>query len=392
MHLFISGKPGVGKTTLIKTLVNGLKNTRGFYTQEIRENSERVGFKVVTLSGSSIDFAHKRFKTPYKVSSYCVDVEALDRVATSELKEAISSDCTYIIIDEIGKMELFSKEFKRTVEQALRDKRVIATIPSKYENSFLKRVKKQPQTLILELKRDNFHTSLDKARLFLDSLDVERIRELEKKAKDMGLEERILIENASSNLFSVIENLNLGKNGLIIAGKGNNGADVLSCARKLLSRGYKLDIAVLADKEPNQEVWFQLSVLEKIKEVHFIKRESDLKILTQLCKDKDFILEGLLGIGLRGKPSPFVKKIIEAINKSRKKIVACDIPSGLSPQEGAVLGEPIKADFTITFIAPKKGFFLNQGLDFCGKIFVVDIGISREVLEKVSQCRTTNVR
>ena len=98
----------------------------------------------------------------------------------------------------------------------------------------------------------------------MKSLTLNRIRELETKAKEIGLDERILIENASSNLFRAVDSLNLGKKALAISGRGNNGADVLSCARKLISAGYEVTIVVLEDKELGPEACFQKNVLVKI--------------------------------------------------------------------------------------------------------------------------------
>ena len=79
--------------------------------------------------------------------------------------------------------------------------------------------------------------------------------------------------------------------------------------------------------------------------------------------------------------SPFLRKIIKVINKSGKRIVSCDIPSGLDPDTGNILGEAVKADFTVSFIAAKQGFFLKEGPKLCGKIYVVDIGVSKDLLE-----------
>jgi hydroxyethylthiazole kinase-like uncharacterized protein yjeF len=215
------------------------------------------------------------------------------------------------------------------------------------------------------------------------SLSVAAIRALEAKAKDLGLDERILIENASSNLFAAIDSLNLGKKVLVVAGRGNNGADVLSCARKLYSRGYEVIVAALEEKELASQGFFQKSILEKIKIPVYSIKQSNIKDLIELFKKADFILEGILGIGLKGEVAPFFKEAIGLINNSGKKIISCDIPSGLSPDEGLILGEAIKADYTITFISQKKGFLLNQGPGLCGKIIVVDIGISRELLDKL---------
>ena len=101
-----------------------------------------------------------------------------------------------------------------------------------------------------------------------------------------------------------------------------------------------------------------------------------------LLEDRIFVLEGILGIGLKGQLSSFLKTVVDTINEFAKTVVSCDIPSGLCPETGNSLPVAVKADYTVTFIAPKDGFFKNQGQSLCGKIFVVDIGVSKELLGK----------
>jgi len=214
-------------------------------------------------------------------------------------------------------------------------------------------------------------------------LSASKLRELDDMAKEVGLEERILIENASSNLFKVINRLNLGKKGLVVSGRGNNGADVLSCARKLSCSGYDVAVAIVSEKELRPETTFQKEVLEGIGFSISSFNSNNISELKKLFKDRDFILEGILGIGAKGELSPFLKEAIGLINESGKKIVSCDIPSGLSPDQGVALGQAIKADYTVSFIAPKLGFYLNQGPNLCGQISIVDIGISRSILEEL---------
>ena len=98
----------------------------------------------------------------------------------------------------------------------------------------------------------------------MKGLSASKLRELDDAAKEIGLEERILIENASSNLFKVIDRLNLGKKVLVISGRGNNGADVLSCARKFCSSGYKVEVVVLGENELGLEASFQRGVLQEL--------------------------------------------------------------------------------------------------------------------------------
>jgi ADP-dependent NAD(P)H-hydrate dehydratase / NAD(P)H-hydrate epimerase len=214
-------------------------------------------------------------------------------------------------------------------------------------------------------------------------LSVKELRALEETARKIGLNERVLIENASSNLFHRITRLDIGNKALVIAGRGNNGADVLSCARKLFSHGYQVDVVVLEEKPLNEEAAWQKMILKALGvNIHSIK-SSCINELAALFAGANFILEGIFGIGIVGEVDSFNKQIISLINKSGKKIISCDIPSGLSPDEGIILGAAIKARYTVSFIDKKKGFFINEGPKLCGKVFVVDIGISKETLEKV---------
>jgi len=224
---------------------------------------------------------------------------------------------------------------------------------------------------------------MSQASLIKSSLSIKEIRLLEEKAKKIGLTERILIENASSSLYEAVSCLDLGKKALVISGRGNNGADVLSCARKLFSRGYEVKAVLLEEKDLGPEAAFQKGILEKINLSLEVVKPADTFKLKNVFKNCDFILEGILGIGVKGEVSPFLKEVIDLINQSGKKIISCDIPSGLCPQQGLPLGAAVKADYTVTFIAPKKGFFLNQGKDYCGRIFIADIGISRQILKDV---------
>jgi len=219
----------------------------------------------------------------------------------------------------------------------------------------------------------------------IKGLSVEKIRYLEEAAKKIGLNERTLIENASSNLAGIIDSLHLGRKVCVVSGRGNNGADALSCARKLAARNYKVSVIILKEKDLNPEVKFQKEILESVNLRPEIIGPGDIKKFKRIINGSDFILDGILGIGARGEFSGFLKETINCINKSRKKIVSCDIPSGLSPDTGCVLGEAVKAGCTITFIAPKKGFFSKTGKRFCGKIYVTDIGISRKMLKEI--CR-----
>jgi len=125
----LTGGPGVGKTTLIKqALDRAYIKAGGFFTEEIRAGGLRQGFRIVTLDGRSAILAHIDFKSPFRVSKYGIDIESLDTVGVAALRDAIR-ECDVVVIDEIGKMELFSPSFKDAVLEALdSEKRVLGTI------------------------------------------------------------------------------------------------------------------------------------------------------------------------------------------------------------------------------------------------------------------------
>jgi nucleoside-triphosphatase len=81
----ITGRPGAGKTTLIKKAARMLQpfHPVGFYTEEIREQGERVGFQLVSLDGQSRVMSHVDIQSPFRVGRHRVDVEGFERFLVS---------------------------------------------------------------------------------------------------------------------------------------------------------------------------------------------------------------------------------------------------------------------------------------------------------------------
>ncbi|PUZ43009.1 hypothetical protein GQ55_9G627500 [Panicum hallii var. hallii] len=137
--LLVTGPPGVGKTTLVMRVFETLRAShpnltiRGFYTREVRESGERVGFEVVTLDGRSGPLASSKVSSPESVrgptvGKYKVDVASLESLALPELQ--IKEETDLFIIDEVGKMELFSSAFFPAVMRVIESNiPVLATIP-----------------------------------------------------------------------------------------------------------------------------------------------------------------------------------------------------------------------------------------------------------------------
>ncbi len=126
----------------------------GFYTEEIRSQGVRQGFRLVTLDGRSTTLAHIDIHSPYRVSKYGVDLDSLDRIGISALNQAAQQH-DLVIIDEIGKMELFSANFRETVLQIIDSgKKVLGTIMLT-PNPWADATKRRPQVTLVEVTRAN---------------------------------------------------------------------------------------------------------------------------------------------------------------------------------------------------------------------------------------------
>ncbi len=136
MKIFLTGLPGIGKTTIVKKIVSLLKDRAiGFWTEEFRDpkTNKRLGFKVITTEGKNSTFASKSLSSPLRVGSYGVNIRDFEKIIIPLLENAIKQKDKIIIIDEIGKMELFSEKFIDLVKKIVLEDSYsfLATIPIK---------------------------------------------------------------------------------------------------------------------------------------------------------------------------------------------------------------------------------------------------------------------
>ncbi len=154
-NILITGVPGVGKTTLITRLCDKLKNfsIAGFYTTEIREGGARKGFALVSLDGRKSILSHLDVKGRFMVGRYGVDVRGFEEFLDSIDLEGSSADI--IVIDEIGKMECFSRQFKDLLLSLLDSRKVIIATVAFKGDQFISQAKQRPDAQLYKVTIQN---------------------------------------------------------------------------------------------------------------------------------------------------------------------------------------------------------------------------------------------
>ncbi|XP_070157115.1 cancer-related nucleoside-triphosphatase homolog [Polyergus mexicanus] len=182
LHVLLTGPPGIGKTTVCKKIASILeksKNFDGFYTEEVRDRSgSRIGFDIVRVRDPERRLSLARLKnltdarqaSEHQVGNYRVFLDNFETVALPVMD--LNTDILFV--DEIGKMELFSKDFKKKVTDILlgSSKRafVIGTIPQ------IHKVPRQHAALFENLYADERIKILNVSRENRNNLPEEIIR------------------------------------------------------------------------------------------------------------------------------------------------------------------------------------------------------------------------
>ena len=166
MNILLTGPPRSGKSTLIQKVITRIKRpATGFFTRELREKGKRVGFLIETLDGKTGLLAHQNIKSNYRVGKYKVNLEDLDRIAVPAMIPCAANQV--VVIDEIGKMECFSRQFKKTLLKVLSaENRVIASIAVKGDH-FIRAIKNRGDVTLISITEDTRDLALE---LFLQEI------------------------------------------------------------------------------------------------------------------------------------------------------------------------------------------------------------------------------
>ena len=214
-------------------------------------------------------------------------------------------------------------------------------------------------------------------------LTAPQMREVDRRTIASGIPGLVLMENAGHRVVELLQEkfAPLSRHRVVVlCGKGNNGGDGFVVARQLHTRlrPGSLDVVFAgkaADLTGDAAVNFQMLAACGCPVAGAITPE---------MRPATIVVDALLGTGLSGPARGQMLELIHEINTGfpAARVVAVDIPSGLASDTGATLGEAVRADYTVTFTAPKAGQVLPPNCDSVGELRVGAIGSPPELYEK----------
>ena len=203
-------------------------------------------------------------------------------------------------------------------------------------------------------------------------LSAQKMREMDALAMSMGISSEVLMENAASATVDEILKEN-PKKVIIFTGKGQNAGDGFAIARRLFVKGIDTEVITL----------FKEEALSGAAKMNFDILKNIGVPVSSFSKDKDYnadvFVDCLLGTGARGNLAPEFASAAKIISESGAYVISADIPSGISADNGKVLGTAVKADKTVTYGFLKAGLFSPLSKDYVGEIVLSDISIPQNI-------------
>jgi len=217
----------------------------------------------------------------------------------------------------------------------------------------------------------------------MNLLTAAEMRAVDRATIAAGTPGELLMERAGTGVAGALERgwgSPLALRVLVLAGGGNNGGDGFVAARVLASRGAHVTVAACAPRDRLQGD--ARTMLERLQatpvRVEFPADEAALAACVAARDTWDFVVDALLGTGAEGEPRGLVAAACAHANALRSagaRVMAVDLPTGVSSDDGQVAAIAVHADLTVTFGFPRRGHYLWPGRAFRGELEVVDIGL-----------------
>jgi NAD(P)H-hydrate epimerase len=205
-----------------------------------------------------------------------------------------------------------------------------------------------------------------------------------KTIEKFGIDSLVLMERAGLSVLETLKKYysNLKKKKVtVVCGKGNNGGDGLVLARELLNNSRSVYVIMLDNPQTKESMTNFKIYKNSGGEIKFFNFENKNEVIN-IIKNSDLVIDAIFGVGLTKPVSGKYYEIIDIINNHANYVVSIDIPSGLSSDNGKVMGISVKANITVTFEFPKVGHLLFPGRELTGKLEVVKIGFPKKLIEE----------
>ena len=219
-------------------------------------------------------------------------------------------------------------------------------------------------------------------------VSVEEMKKIELRSfNDFGFSEKLIIENVGVSAADYIQESFLNDTDfgeiIVVAGKGNNGADSLAIARQLKNRGYSVRAFLLFPEEGTEDQKHQLELARnfgvKISEVNSI--DSFKAYFTQI-QEQYLVIDGIVGTSFKTPLSNYLFEVIDTVNAHSTITISIDIPTGITGDCGSISSTSILADYTLAIGLPKVGHFVSEGAKRSGELIVLDAGLPSILLEE----------
>jgi NAD(P)H-hydrate epimerase len=191
--------------------------------------------------------------------------------------------------------------------------------------------------------------------------------------EDLHIELLQMMENAGRNLAHLararfLDGDPVGKEVVVLGGRGGNGGGAMACARRLHAWGAHVRVLLATDSLAPATAR-QRDILQRMGVPVVRARPVDVG------PDSSLIVDGLIGYSLSGPPRGGAAELIHWANADATPVLALDVPSGLDATSGAIHSPVIRATATMTIALPKAGLRAAGVADYVGELYVADIGV-----------------
>ncbi len=208
-------------------------------------------------------------------------------------------------------------------------------------------------------------------------LTAQQMKLAEKTASEQGLSYLQMMDNAGSSAASFIvktfPQVSREKT-VILCGNGNNGGDGFVVARRLAQKGFSVGIVLLNGAPQSVSAMEMASRLSEYA-VTVVDGKTQWSFAKKMLEESSLVVDAVFGTGFHGELPSAVREVFSYVNRLGKSVVALDLPSGVTADNGLVAKDTLTCHSTVSFHSYKYAHVLYPAREVCGAVLVADIGI-----------------